>query len=395
MNIPGGKQTIDVSDVKAVLAALQSDYLTTGPRVEQFETAFAKAVDARFAVAVNSGTAALHAAMHAGGVGDSEVGCDDEVIVPAISFVATANAVLYQNAKPVFADVEPHTLRIDVADVQRKITSKTRAIVAMDYGGQPCDYAELRSIADQHGLMLIADACHSLGGSYGARPVGTLADFSCFSLHPVKQITSGEGGVITTDDQDCAAAMKTFRNHGIASNHRQREKQVTHQYAMESLGFNYRLTDLQCALGMSQLSKLHDFTRRRNEIAARYDDQLQDAPFASPLQTVAGIEHARHLYVVRWNSIATGVTRDEAFQQLRQSGIGANVHYQPIYQHPFYRRLILRGDLQAANCPVADEVYESILSLPIFPLMTDEQVDAVVQQLTAIASVTTVRRKVA
>ena len=394
MKIPGTRQTIDEDDVQAIADAMRESLLTTGPRVEEFENAFAKATKTRFAVAVSSGTAALHAAIHACGVhrGDSNF---DEVIVPAISFVATSNVALYQGAKPVFADVESDTLRIDPNDVERKITSNTNAIIAMDYGGQPCDYAALRAIADKHQLMVIADACHSLGGSFGSGRVGSLADCSCFSLHPAKQITCGEGGMVTTDDQELAAEMRAFRNHGIGSNHRQRQKQATHRYTMEALGYNYRLTDVQSALGLSQLKKLTDFTRRRNEVASVYDDLLMTCDFLKPLTTVSGVNHARHLYVVKWNEEASGVSRDEAFRALRDKGIGVNVHYQPIYQQPYYQQLIAANEIDAVSCPVADKAYESILSLPVFPTMTLREISYVVECLHEVASGASVLRRTA
>ena len=383
MKIPGTRQTIDEDDVQAITDAMRENLLTTGPRVEEFENAFARTVGTRFAVAVNSGTAALHAAAHACGIG---TGSNDEVIVPAISFVATANVALYLNAKPVFADIEPDTLRIDVADIERKISPNTKAIIAMDYGGQACDYAALRDLTDRYNLMLISDACHSLGGSLGARPVGSLADCTCFSLHPAKQITCGEGGVITTDDQDLAAKMKAFRNHGIGSNHRQRQREVTHRYRMEALGFNYRLTDIQCALALSQLKKLGRFTSQRNEVANVYDDLLRDCEFLNPLKTVRGVGHARHLYVVKWNELTCGVSRDEAFRALRDLGIGVNVHYQPIYQQPFYQQQINESEIATPDCPAADAAYEEILSLPVFPGMTLHEISHVVESLHSVAS---------
>ena len=385
MKIPGTRQTIEEDDVQAIADAMRESLLTTGPRVEEFEHAFAKATKTRFAVAVSSGTAALHSAIHACGV-RREDSASDEVIVPAISFVATSNVALYQGARPVFADLEADTLCIDVKDVERKITPNTKAIIAMDYGGQPCDYASLRALADKHQLMVIADACHSLGGSFGSGRVGSLADCSCFSLHPAKQITCGEGGMITTDDQDLAAEMRAFRNHGIGSNHRQRQKQATHRYTMEALGYNYRLTDVQSALGLSQLKKLSDFTRRRNEVATVYDDLLLTCDFLTPLKTGPGVKHARHLYVVKWNEAASGISRDEAFRALRDRGIGVNVHYQPIYQQPYYQRLIETNEIDAANCPVADEAYESILSLPVFPTMTLQEISYVVESLHEVAA---------
>jgi len=400
MRIPGTRQTIDQADLDAVACALQRDLLTTGPGVAEFENAFAEVTDSRFAIAMNSGTAALHAAICAAGIGELSGGlAEDEVIVPAISFVATANAVLYQNAKPVFADVESDTLRIDPADVRRKITSRTKAILAMDYGGQACDYSALQEIADEFGLLLLADACHSLGGKVlgpsGARKVGSLVDVSCFSLHPAKQITTCEGGVATTDDSDLASRMKAFRNHGIPTDHRARERKITHQYSMESLGYNFRLSDVQSALGLSQLDRLKEFTSRRQHLTSHYDSLLSECDFATPLVTDPSNEHARHLYVVKWESAASGCSRDDAFSLMRQSGIGVNVHYRPIFDHPFYQRLIARGAIAAPVCPTAEQVYTQVLSLPIFPAMTESEVHEVVSGLKSVTATRSSRTKVA
>lgn len=396
MKIPGTKQTIDRCDIDAVAAALNGDYLTTGPGVAEFETAFAEATESRYAIAVNSGTAALHASMFAAGIGERSGGAaTDEVIVPAISFVATANVALYQNAKPVFADLDPDTLLIDLADVERKITPRTKAIIAMDYGGQPCDYIALRAIADRHGLLLVSDACHSLGGRFQGRAVGSLADMSCFSLHPAKQITTLEGGMVTTDDPDMVAKIRAFRNHGITTDHRQRQKKVTHRYSMESLGHNYRLSDVQCALGQSQLKRLSQFTAQRNLVALTYDQLLQDCEFVKPLRVLHNVSHARHLYVVHWDEGLAKCSRDDAFESLRRQGIGANVHYRPIYDQPFYQRLIEDGTLATPQCPVADFAYQAILSLPIFPNMTDPQIHKVVNTMMTIADSVSVARNVA
>ena len=386
--LPYGKQTIENDDIAAVVEALQSDWLTTGPKVREFESAFADVTSCQHAVAVNSGTAALHAAMFAAGVGNKPT---DEVIVPAITFVATANAAVYQGARPVFADVDPDTLLIDPNDVAQKITPNTRAIVAMDYAGQPCDYAALRELADQSNATLISDACHSLGGSVGASAVGSLADLTCFSLHPIKQITCGEGGMVVTNDARAAAAMKNFRNHGITTDHRQREKLAQHQYGMQSLGFNYRLTDIQCALGLSQLGKLARFTRRRNDIARFYQTLFESLTFATPLTCRNNVQHAYHLFVVKWNAAETGLARDAAFNQLRARGIGVNVHYQPVYQHPYYEQRF--GD-QNGSCPNAERVYSEILSLPIFPDITESDIRRVVHELSDVAmhSATTKKR---
>ena len=371
--LPYGKQTIEHDDIRAVVEALQSDWLTTGPLVEKFETEFARVSGVANAVSVSNGTAALHATMFA-----ADLGPGDEVIIPAITFAATANAVLYQSAQPVFADVDSSTLLIDPDDVRRKITPRTRAIVAVDYAGQPCDYAQLKEIASEFDLILIADACHSLGGSFNGQAVGSLADMSCFSFHPVKPITCGEGGVVTTADSVLAKRMRAFRNHGINLDHRQRVQANSHCYDMEVLGFNYRLTDLQCALALSQLGKLQRFTRRRNQIAQLYDGLFAECDYLTPLAQNPNCLNAYHLYVVQWDAARTGIDRDEAFANLRANGIGVNVHYRPVYQHSYYQSIF--GDMDH-QCPRAEAAYERILTLPVFPSMTDGDVIHVVDQV--------------
>ena len=366
--IPYGKQTIEDCDIEAVVAAIESDWLTTGPLVEQFEQQFAKRVHSQNAVAVSSGTAALHAAMFAAGIGEA-----DEVIVPAISFVATANAVVFMNAKPVFADVDPETLLVCPASVREKITSRTRAIVAVDFAGQPCDYQALREIADEFGLTLIADACHSLGGAERERPVGSLADVNCFSFHPVKPITTCEGGMATTDSPQFTKRMRQFRNHGIETDFRTREKTQTHRYDMTELGFNYRLSDLQSAIGLSQLKRLDQFTQRRNEIANRYDQLIENLIGIEPLARRDDCRHAFHLYVIKVTP-KFGPSRDELFDHLRANQIGGNVHYRPIYLNSFYRD---RFGTKPGLCPQAESSYEQIISLPIFPSMTDADIETV------------------
>jgi perosamine synthetase len=368
-----GHQSIDESDVEAVSEVLRSDWLTTGPKVREFEQAFARAVGAGEAVSVSSGTAALHATMHALGVG-----AGDEVIVPALTFAASANCVVYQGATPVFADVERSTLLIDPKNVQAKITKHTRAIVAVDYAGQPCDYEALNNIARRHGVALVADACHAVGASYKGRLVGSLADFNVFSLHPVKAMTTGEGGMVTLESFELAYQMRRFRNHGLSSDHYQREQQGSWYYEMVELGFNYRLNDIQCALGLSQLKRLPGWIRRRQEIAHRYDAALSELPAVEPLHVRADVSHAYHLYVVRLDSHLLTVDRARIFAALRAEGIGVNVHYLPVYLHPFYRERFGTGP---GLCPNAEAAYEAILSLPIFPDMRDADVKDVVEAL--------------
>lgn len=369
--LPYGRQQIDEDDIAAVAEVLRGDWLTTGPKVAEFERAFADFCGTREAVAVSSGTAALHCLYHAFGIG-----ADDEVIVPALTFAATANAALYCGAQPVFADVEADTLLIDPESVRAKITTKTKAVVAVDYAGQPANYAALRDLAAQFGLKLFADACHALGGNWNGTKVGQIADASTFSLHPVKPMTTGEGGMITTDNSELAAQMRVFRNHGITSDHRAREKAGSWFYEMVELGFNYRLSDINCALGLSQLPKVPAWTQKRQQIAALYDAAFAGIPEIEPLTVREGISHAYHLYVVQLRG-KLGNQRAEVFAHLRERKIGVNVHYVPVSWHPFYRDL----GHQKGECPVAEAAYERILSLPMFPAMNENDVARVVSSL--------------
>ena len=284
--LPYGRQWIDADDLEAVAAVLQSDWLTTGPAVEAFEKSVASFVSATYGIAVSSGTAALHTAMYALGVRPG-----DEVIVPSMTFAATANAAIYLGGVPVFADVDPGTLLLDPADAKGKITPRTKLIIAVDYAGQPCDYAALRAIAQSHGIGLLSDSCHALGAKDREQPVGSLADLTVFSFHPVKHITTGEGGMITTNDEQMAARMRTFRNHGITTDQRQRTEQASWFYEMVDLGFNYRISDLQCALGTSQLRKLPSWLARRRQIAHRYDSAFFTNPSIHPLTVRPGAYH--------------------------------------------------------------------------------------------------------
>jgi perosamine synthetase len=374
--LPYGRQSISDEDIEAVVEVLRSDWLTTGPKVEEFEKAFAELVGARFAVAVSSGTAALHAAAYA-----CRIGPGDEVIVPAMTFAASSNCVLYQGGTPVFADVERDTLLLDPRVVERKITSHTKAIIAVDYAGQPCDYDALQTIAETHGLVLIDDACHSVGGSYKGRRVGTLADLNTFSFHPVKHVTTGEGGMITTDDPALAERMRTFRNHGITTDHRQREQQGSWVYEMVDLGYNYRITDFQCALGISQIARLSERVYRRKEIARRYDKAFSAIPQIKPLAVHRDVSHAYHLYVIQLELERLSIGRQEIFKALRAEGLGVNVHYIPVHLHPFYRDRLGTGP---GLCPNAEAAYERILSLPMFSGMSDDDIGRVVNTVTEV-----------
>ena len=367
--LPYGKQEIGDADVKAVVEALCSSLLTTGPRVSEFEKAFAAYCGAAEGVAVNSGTAALHSAMRA-----LRIQPRDEVIVPAITFAASANAALYEGGVPVFADVESDTLLINPASVAMKITPKTRAIVAVDYAGQPADYDALRELTRGRDIAIVADACHAPGATYKGRNTGTLGDISCFSFHPVKHLTTCEGGMAVTDDVNMAAHMRRFRNHGIDSDHRSREAKGAHAYDMAELGYNYRLPDVQCALGLAQLARLSGWVAARQKIASLYDVALASMAEVTPLKTHADRTNAHHLYVVK---LADHIDRDLAFARLREEGIGANVHYAPVYLHSYYRERGYRPGL----APVAEAVSRQILTLPMFPAMTGTDVARVVSGL--------------
>jgi dTDP-4-amino-4,6-dideoxygalactose transaminase len=338
--------------------------------VREFERAFAETVGARHAVAVSSGTAALHAASFAAGIA-----AGDEVITTPMTFAATANAVRFQGGTVVFADVQADTLNIDPDQIRAKISPRTKAIIAVDFAGQPADMDEILEIASEHGLSVIEDAAHALGSSYRERQVGALATLTTFSLHPVKQITTGEGGMVTTDDAGLASHLQRFRNHGISADHWQREQCGSWYYEMTDLGYNYRLTDIQCALGLSQLEKHARWLTRRHEIAAQY------------LAAFAGLcelelpgqredrQSAWHLFVLKLNLEHFRVGRGQIFRALQAENIGVNVHYIPVPWHPYYRNL----GYSRGQWPVAESAYERIISLPIWPGMSDEDVTDVIE----------------
>ena len=394
--LPYGRQCIDSDVVAAVVETLKSDYLTTGPKGAAFEKAFADKTGARYAVAVNSGTAALHAAMAA-----LKIGPRDEVIVPPITFAATANCVVFQGGVPVFADVLPDSLLIDPKLVERKISKRTKAIIAVDYAGCPCDYDTLKLVADKHGLALVADACHALGAMYKGRPVGSLTDLNCFSFHPVKHITTGEGGMITTDNPALAQRMRDFRTHGMTRDPERFTQvsglrfQVSHYYEMQFLGYNYRMPDINAALGLSQLQKLDWFIERRHKIALKYHKAFASlSPIVCPLSSdtqVSGFRfqvsypftHAYHLYVVRIDCSRIGKKRSAVVQSLEKRGIGTQMHYIPVHLHPFYREHFGTGP---GMCPVAEAVYESLLSLPMYASLTDADTDRVIEAVREAAT---------
>lgn len=370
--LPYGRQMVDADDVRAVAETLLSDWLTTGPEVPEFEKAWSEFCGAEQTVAVANGTAALHTALAA-----ADLRPGDKVIVSPMTFAASVNCVLYAGGEPVFADVDPETLLIDPRQVAETVCrhDRVRVVIPVDYAGQPCDYDALRVAAP--GATVIADACHAPGAIYKGRKVGTLADMTCFSFHPVKHLTTGEGGAVVTNESPLAEAMRVFRNHGIDSDHRQRAEGGAWFYDMGTLGYNYRLTDIQCALGLSQLRKLPGWLARRRELARLYDELLAGIDGVRPLAVRADVVPAWHLYVVRITS-EYGVSRDRVFDRLRERGIGVNVHYRPVHLHSYYRK---RFGFGPGLCPAAEAAGEEILTLPLWAGMTDGDVERVAKAL--------------
>ncbi|MCT1429370.1 UDP-4-amino-4,6-dideoxy-N-acetyl-beta-L-altrosamine transaminase [Brachybacterium muris] len=370
--IPYGQQTIDDDDISSVIEVLRSPWLTTGPMVEAFEADFATYVGASHAVAVSNGTAALHLSMLAAGLGPG-----DEVIVPAITFVASANAARYVGADVKFADVDPETFLIDVESVRSLITPRTKAIVPVDYGGMPCDYSALQSLADEHGLVIIEDACHAPGAEYQGRRVGSISSMTAFSFHPVKHITTGEGGMVTTESAELATRLRTFRSHGITSDFRKREAAGTWEFDQVDLGYNYRIADINCALGRSQLEKQPTWVAKRREIAAGYTEVLRDVEGLAVQHEPEGRLSAWHLYPVRITGPEAAEVRREVYTRMRADSIGVNVHYRPVYLNTYYRQLGYSEGL----CPVAESVYAGLLSLPMWPGLDGASQERVVDSL--------------
>jgi perosamine synthetase len=369
--LPYGHQSIDEADVQTVVDTLRSDWLTTGPKIAEFEEAFAAWTGARHAVSFSSGTAALHGAAFAAGLKNG-----DEAITSPLTFVATANCVLYQGAVPVFADVAPDTLNLDPEKAAARVTSRTRAILPVDYAGHPADLSSILELAERHGLVVIEDASHALGAEYKGRKVGSLSHMTVFSFHPVKHITTGEGGMVTTDNPKFAETLRRFRNHGISSEARQRQSAGQWHYEMVLLGFNYRLTDIACALGLQQLKKLEANLSRRRQIAARYTEAFREIPEVVPPAVRDDVNPAWHLYPIRIDRVKLRADRGQVFQALRAENIGVNVHYIPVHRHPYYSE---RFGYRGGEYPVAEAAYEWLISLPMFHSMSDQDVEDVIR----------------
>lgn len=369
-----GHQYIDEADIAAVVAVLKSDFLTCGPKIPELERRLCDLTGAQYAVAVSSGTAALHAACWA-----SEIGPGDEVIVPPMTFAASANCVLYCGGRPVFVDIDPDTYNISPQQIEANLTPHTKAVVAVDFTGQAVPLSEIQEICKANQLLLIEDAAHSIGTRYCGRPVGGIADFTTFSFHPVKTVTGGEGGAVTTNDSQLYQRLMRFRAHGVTRDPALMEQKEVGDWYYEQidLGYNYRLTDIQAALICSQLDKLEQFSARRKQIATAYDQAFSQVPGLILQKTIPESDTTRHLYLLRLDLNRMRATRRQIFEELKAENIYCNVHYIPTYLFPYYQKLGYREGL----CPNAEALYYSSLTIPLYYAMTDEDVDYVIEKV--------------
>lgn len=372
--IPYGKQWIDDEDIRAVVDVLNSDFLTTGHKIKEFEEKFAKYIGCKYAVAISNGTAALHAACYA-----ANIKAGDEVITTPITFAASANCVRYLGGTPVFTDIDPKTYNIDPNEIRKKITPKTKAIIPVHFTGQVCNMEEIKKIAKEHNLIVIEDGAHVLGGEYKNELVGHLSDMTTFSFHPVKHITTGEGGMITTDNKELYDRLILFRTHGITRNMDLLENKENEPWYYEQLelGYNYRITDIQCALGISQLNRLDNFVKRRRKIVEIYNREFNQLDGVIIPYQDKNQNSSYHLYVLQLELEKLDVDRKEIFNELRSENIGVNVHYIPVYYFPYYKNLGYKKGI----CPKAEALYERIITIPLYPKMTDEEVFRVIDKI--------------
>jgi len=363
-------------DEKAVLEALTSRWLTGGPKAKELERMFAKCVSVKHSVSVNSCTAALHLAMRA-----LNIGPGDEVIVPVLTFAATANAPLFVGAKPVFADVDEKTFNISPKDIQNKITEKTKAIIVVHYGGQPCDMKEVMQIARRHDLYVVEDCAHSLGAEYIGQKTGGIGTIGCFSFYPTKIITTLEGGMVTTNDEKIAEQTKILREHGMTKSAFEREKKATWYYDVVDLGYNYRLNEVQAALGISQLKRVDEINRKRIEAAYYYTQKLKEIDGIIPPYKANDRTHVYHLYVIRVTDKKHGINRDVLYKKLSKKGIELSVHYTPLHLLTFYKRTL---SYKKGDFPTAEKAFKEVLSLPLYPTITKAQIDYAVKEISKI-----------
>ncbi|MEW6608428.1 MAG: UDP-4-amino-4,6-dideoxy-N-acetyl-beta-L-altrosamine transaminase [bacterium] len=375
--IPYGRQWIEDDEIKAVVEVLKSDWVTQGSKVEEFERRITEYCGAKFAVVVSSGTAALHIACLSAGIEK-----DDEVITSPITFVASSNCVLYCGGRPVFADIEEDTANIASGEIKKRIASKTKAIIPVHFAGHPCDLETIGKIDKEHNLIIIEDACHSLGAEYRSQKlewvkIGSCkhSDMTVFSFHPVKHITTGEGGAVLTNNEDFYEKLLMFRNHGITKEKTRliNKNEGLWYYEMQELGFNYRITDFQCALGIKQLERVDDFVARRREIADKYNEAFKDMEAIITPCEKENVKSSYHLYVIQ---LKKGLNRKEIFDALREEGIGVQVHYIPVHLQPYYQQNL---GYKKGDYPKAEEFYERTLSLPLFPKMSNKEIERVIR----------------
>ncbi|WP_129691774.1 UDP-4-amino-4,6-dideoxy-N-acetyl-beta-L-altrosamine transaminase [Gottfriedia acidiceleris] len=376
--LPYGKQVINEDDIRSVIDILGSDFLTTGPTIEQFERDIAEYTGAKYAVAFSSGTAALHGACFVAGIGEG-----DEVITSPMTFAASSNCVLYQGGIPVFVDIDPNTYNMSPSLIKEKITKNTKAIIPVHFTGQPVDLENIIKIAKENNLIIIEDAAHALGAKYKNKKIGSIGDMTMFSFHPVKHITTGEGGIITTNNKDYYQKLLQFRTHGIS-----RSKEFLNEYhgpwyyEMHSLGYNYRLTDIQASLGISQLKKIDSYIDRRKQIANFYTKELKALDeIILPYQAIDG-DSSWHLYIIKLQSAKLTANRKEIYEALQKENIGVNVHYIPVYYHPYYQSLGYKKGL----CTIAEKCYEEFITLPLHAGMSVQDSEDVVNAIKKVLS---------
>ncbi len=374
MFIPYGKHCIEDDDIEAVGRALKRDYIATGPGIAEFEEAFAKYVGSKYAVALSSGTAALHACCFA-----IDIKPGDEVITTPLTFAASANCVLYCGGTPVFADVDPYTYNISPEEIEKHITDKTRAIIPVHFTGQPCDMDHIYEIARKHNLFVIEDAAHATGAEYNGRKIGSISDMTIFSFHPVKHMTTCEGGMVTTNNEELYKKIRAFRAYCITKDPELLEDKEDGpwHYEMQGLGYNYRISDVMCALGISQLKKIDRFVNRRREVAGRYNEEMKNFEHIVLPYQAEGCKSSWHLYTI----LIKDGKRREAYLKLKQAGIGVDVHYLPVYKHPYYQKHGYRD----VKCPCAELIYDQILSIPVFYKLTEEEQTYVIQAVRDLA----------
>lgn len=368
-NIPYSHQWIDEKDIKEVVKVLKGDWITQGSKVDEFEKAAAKYCGAKYGVAFSSGGAALHSAFNA-----ADISAGDEVITTPLTFTAAANAIVYCGGKPVFADIQENTLNINPKEIEKKITKKTKAIAPVDFAGHPCDYEEILKLAKKHKLLVIEDAAHAFGSAYKGKRIGSFADMTILSFHPVKTITTGEGGMILTNNKDFYEKLKIFRHHGIVK----KPKKGGWYYEIENPGFNYRLTDFQCALGLSQMKKLDGFIKRRREIVANYNKAFKNIKEIIIPTEKNYVKSAWHIYVVQLCLDKLKVNRKKIFEELQKDGLGVQVHYMPLHLQPFYKK---KFGCKKGDFPIAEKYYDRAITLPLFPKMANKDIKYIIRSV--------------